>query len=53
MAKDKPNYTPNNPKRSGPQESQPAPARPSKQFGPGQKQPHSDGRGQSGKAPRR
>ena len=49
----KPNYVPNNPRRSGPQEPQPQQPTPSKQFGPNQPQPHTDGRGQSGQPPRR
>lgn len=47
------NYVPNNPPRSGPQKPQPQQSPPqSKQFGPGQSQPHMDGRGQSGQPKR-
>lgn len=52
MAKEKPNFTPSNQKRSGPQ-GQTKGGQPSKQFGQGQRQPHTDGRGQSGQPPRR
>jgi hypothetical protein len=55
MAPNKPkrNYTPNNPRKSGPRQLPSSPPRPSKQFDTGQKQPHMDGRGQSGQPPRK
>lgn len=46
--KDKPNFTRYSPPKSGPQNKPPAQPKSSQQFGGGQKQPHMDGRGQSG-----
>ncbi len=54
MPHDKPNFVPNNPHRGGPQGGQPPQQpHPSPQFGPGQSQPHMDGRGQSGQPPKK
>ena len=52
MAKEKPNFTRTSPPRSGPQGAAPKGPAKSKQFGKGQSQTHSDGRGQSGQKSR-